>query len=67
MANYAYPTSVMDRKGQFLGSYKCSLCDKEFFPIPFRPGEMAVTFGIHVEQSHSSAEEKQGTTVEPIF
>ena len=64
MANYAYPTSVIDRKGKFLGSYKCSLCDKEFLPIPFRPGEMAVEFGLHVELSHSSAEEKQRTAVE---
>ena len=64
MANYAYPTSVMDRKGRFLGIYKCSLCDKEFLPIPFRPGEMAVKIGIHVEQSHSLADEKRGTAFE---
>jgi hypothetical protein len=56
--NYAYPVSVKDRKGKFLGSYRCSLCEKEFFPVPYRPGEMAVTFGIHVEQSHTLVKEE---------
>ena len=58
MAQYAYLTSVKDRRGKFLGSYRCSHNNKGFLPIPYSPGEMGITFGIHVGQLHSSLEKE---------
>jgi hypothetical protein len=50
MAKNPYLVSVMSRKGKFLGSYRCSHCDAEFRPN--KPGEVAATFAIHVQQAH---------------